>query len=96
MKESENESIMEAADLKEIKSWLGKGGIQKLAKEFGITNRHAYLVLRGQVRNFEFLEAAISRATDQKARISNGMKNMSQIQLLHVNKNKPMESKSVA
>lgn len=61
-------------DYKEIKKWLGHGGIAALAREHGISRQHAYHILRGRVNNFKFYEEAIKRATDQKHRILSTMR----------------------
>lgn len=49
-------------DLKKIREKLDMGAMTDIAKEFGCTRAHIYLVLAGKRRNLKILEAAILKA----------------------------------
>jgi hypothetical protein len=67
---------MPEIDYKEIKKWLPRGEVKKLAKEHGISVTSASLCLSGKVENFSFMERAIKRATEHKAKIIGAMNQM--------------------
>lgn len=67
---------MAEIDYKEIKKWLGRGEMKRLAKEHGISLTSASLCLSGKTENFSFMERAIKKATENKAKIMGAMERM--------------------
>lgn len=64
---------MKDQDLSEIKKWLEKGDIARLAAQAGITRQHAYNILANKKTNMKFIETAMELALANKARISGGI-----------------------
>ncbi len=72
---------MEDIDFKEIKRWLGHGGMKRLAKEHGISLTSASLILSGKTTNIPFLERSIKRATENKIKILAAMKRLQEVEI---------------
>lgn len=70
---------MQEIDFEEIKKWLEYGEIAILAKENMITRASAYNILNGKTKNFSFIEKAMTKAFENKARIMNGQDRMKKI-----------------
>lgn len=58
-----------AIDYNLIKTWLGRGEIQQLAEEFQISRNAAYKILKGQFKNFAFVEACYTRAIENATKM---------------------------
>ena len=55
-------------DYKHIKSWLRHGDIRDLAVAHNISKSHAYKILKGEVKHFDFMAAAMEVAIVNKSR----------------------------
>lgn len=66
-------------DLKEVKRWLKRGDMQKMASSLGFTPQYVSLVLGGKHPNHEIIEMAIDKAIERKAAITSKMERLRQI-----------------
>jgi len=64
-----NKNQVNDIDLNELKRWLRHGDIVDLAKRKKITRSAAYAILSGVNKNFDFLEAAMNKAIDNKRKV---------------------------
>lgn len=56
--------MTEEIDYQLIKKWLPYGEVTTLANEFKISRNQAYKILKGNHKNFDFLEIAMNRAIE--------------------------------
>lgn len=62
------ESKIPDVDFKLIKKWLRHGDIADLAMKAKISRAGAYKILKGESKNWDFLELCYSRAIENKAK----------------------------
>lgn len=58
---------MDEIDIDEVKEWLEKGDIARVAAEVKISPRQASKVLRREAKNFTFMEKLYEKAIKRKA-----------------------------
>ena len=56
-------------DFELLKRWLKHGDIRELAEINLISKSLAYKILKGESKNFRFLQAALERAVENKAKV---------------------------
>ena len=72
---------MQEINFKDIKEWLENGEIASLAKKHGLSRTSAYKILSGKSKNFSFVEAALTKASENKARILGGQDRMKKLSI---------------